>query len=75
MPKQRKPEKRNDFLRKLKKVVCIVLYGLVFSQSDCSRTCPYQLSYNNEYDFSDKFEMVASFPRQQQTSELKSSDI
>ena len=41
----------DDFLRKLKKVVrivvCIVLYGPAISQSECKKAGPYQLSYNN----------------------------
>ena len=37
----------DDFMQKLKKVVRIVLYGLVISQSDCTKAGPYQLPYNN----------------------------
>ena len=33
----------DDFLEKLKKVVCIVLYGPAISQSDCRKASPYQL--------------------------------
>ena len=33
----------DDFLKKSKKVVCIVLYGLTISQSDCRKASPYQL--------------------------------
>ena len=33
----------DDFLQKLKKVVRIVLYGPVISQSDCKKASPYQL--------------------------------
>ena len=41
-----------DFLQKLKKVVHIVLYGPAISQSDCRKTGPYQLSYNDEFYYS-----------------------
>ena len=37
--------KMDDFLQKLKKVVCIVLYGLAISQSDFRKASPYQLLY------------------------------
>ena len=40
-----------DFLQKLKKVVRIVLYGPAISQSDCRKAGPYQLPYNNYYDY------------------------
>ena len=46
MQEQRKLGKINDFLQKLKKVVRIVLYGPVISQSDCSKSGPYQLPFN-----------------------------
>ena len=39
----------DDFLQMLKKVVRIVLYGPAISQSDCGKTGPYQLPYNNYY--------------------------
>ena len=39
----------DDFLQKLKKVVCIVLYGAAISQSDCRKAGPYQLPCNNVY--------------------------
>ena len=39
--------KMDDFLQKLKKVVRIVLYGPVISQSDCRKAGPYQLPFNN----------------------------
>ena len=38
-----------DFLQKLKKVVRIVLDGLAINQSDCRKTGPYQLPYNNDH--------------------------
>ena len=38
----------DDFLQKLKKVVCIVLYGLAISQSDCKKASLYQLSSNED---------------------------
>ena len=41
-----------DFLQKLKKVVCIVLYGPAVSQSDCRKAGPYQLSCNNIRNYS-----------------------
>ena len=47
MQEQRKLEKMDDFLQKLKKVVRIVLYGPAISQSDCKKAGPYQLPYNN----------------------------
>ena len=47
MPEQRKLEKVDYFLQKLKKVVCIVLYGPAISQLGCREASPYQLSYNN----------------------------
>ena len=37
----------DDFPQKLKKVVRIVLYGPVISQSDCRKTGLYQLPSNN----------------------------
>ena len=37
----------DDFLRKLKKVVRVVLYGPAISQSDCRKAGSYQLPYNN----------------------------
>ena len=37
----------DDFLQKLKKMVCIVLYGPAISQSDCRKAVPYQLPCNN----------------------------
>ena len=40
-------KKVNDFLQKLKKVVCIALYGLAISQSDCRKADLYQLPCNN----------------------------
>ena len=43
MSEQRKLEKLDYFLQKLKKVVHIVLYGPVISQSDCMKAGPYQL--------------------------------
>ena len=36
----------DDFLRKLKKVVRIVLYGTAISQSDCRKAGPHQLPCN-----------------------------
>ena len=36
----------DDFLQKLKKVVCIVLYGPAISQSDCRKAGPYHLPSN-----------------------------
>ena len=39
----------DDFLQKLKKVVCIVLYGLAISQSDYRKADPYQLPCNNSF--------------------------
>ena len=41
--------KIDDFLQKLKKVVRIVLYGPVISQSDCRKAGPYQLPCNKVY--------------------------
>ena len=38
--------KMDDFLQKLKKVVCIVSYGSAISQSDCRKASPYQLPHN-----------------------------
>ena len=46
MPEQRKLEKRDDFLQKLKKVVRIVLYGPAISQSDWRKAGLYQLPYS-----------------------------
>ena len=46
MKEQRKLEKIDDFLQKLKKVVRIVLYGPAVSQSDCRKTSLYQLPQN-----------------------------
>ena len=43
MPEQRRLEKMDDFLQKLKTVVRIVLYGPAISQSDCMKADPYQL--------------------------------
>ena len=36
----------DDFQQKLKKVVCIVLYGPAISQSDFRKVGQYQLTYN-----------------------------
>ena len=38
----------DDILQKLKKVVRMVLYGPAISQSDCRKTGPYQLPFNEE---------------------------
>ena len=40
----------DDFLRKLKKVVRIVLYGPAISQSDCRKAGPYQFPSNNHQE-------------------------
>ena len=36
----------DDFLKKSKKGVSIVLYGPAISESDCRKVSPYQLLYN-----------------------------
>ena len=38
----------DDFPKKLKKIVRIVLYGPAISQSDCRKPGPYQLPCNNK---------------------------
>ena len=40
----------DDFLKKLKKLVRIVLYGPAISQSDCRRAGPYQLPSNKNWE-------------------------
>ena len=41
----------DDFLKNLKKMVRIVLYGPAISQSDCRKTSPNQLPCNNKSKF------------------------
>ena len=44
----------DDLLQKLKKVVCIVLYGPAISQSDCRKLCQRQFSSNNTQNIPDE---------------------
>ena len=44
-----------DFMKKLKKVVRIVLYGPAISQSDSRKAGPYQLPYNKVKNKKSKF--------------------